>query len=343
MEQKKMIRGKIYGINTNEEDASVILMPVPWEATVSPPSGTVSTPEHILKSSYNFNTFDKDYPKEYQDIKIAMSPIPKEWAMLSDQLQGIVTGYINSLESATNKRVYSANSKTIAQINQYCKDLKEYIKNGALSYLKKGKLVGIIGGDHSSCLGLIEALTSKYKEFGILQIDAQADLIDAHHGFEYSHRSVMNNVLKIPQINKIVQVGLRDYTAEEYDKIKNSKDRIVSFFDQDLKKQKLEGVIWKDICKKIVKKLPDTIYISFDIDGLDAKLCPGTAFPVPGGLEYDEVFYLFEEIVKAKKTIIGFDLCEVATGEHIEWDISVANKIIYQLIILILKSQNKFK
>ena len=341
MELKKSIRGKVYGIDSNEKEASVILMPVPWEATVSPPSGTVSTPEHILKSSYNFNTFDKEYPEVYENISIAMSSIPNEWAMLSDQLQGIVTGYINSLESATNKRVYSTNSKTIEQINQYCKDLKEYVRNGALSYLKDDKIVGIIGGDHSSCLGLIEALTSKYKEFGILQIDAQADLIDAHHGFEYSHRSVMNNVLKIHQITKIVQIGLRDYTAEEFDKITNSKDRIIPFFDKDLKKQKLEGAIWKDICKKIIDKLPDVVYISFDIDGLDAKLCPGTAFPIPGGLEYDEVFYLFEAIVKAKKTIIGFDLCEVATGEHIEWDISVANKIIYQLITLISKSQNK--
>ena len=111
MELKKSIRGKVYGIDSNEKEASVILMPVPWEATVSPPSGTVSTPEHILKSSYNFNTFDKEYPEVYENISIAMSSIPNEWAMLSDQLQGIVTGYINSLESATNKRVYSTNSK----------------------------------------------------------------------------------------------------------------------------------------------------------------------------------------------------------------------------------------
>ncbi len=343
MENQKMLRGKLYGLDTNEDEASVILMPVPWEATIYPPSGTVNTPERILKTSYQLNLFNKDYPEAHKNLKIAMPPIPNEWAMLSDQLQGIVTGYINSLESGTNKRVYSDNNKTISQINQYCKDLKEFVKKGALSYLEKDKIVSLVGGDHSSCLGLIEALTSKYKEFGILQLDAQADLIDAHHGFIYSHRSVMNNALKIPQITKLVQVGLRDYTEEEAEIIKKSEGKIIPFFDADIKKQKFEGVVWKDICKKIVDSLPEIVYITFDIDGLDCKLCPGTAFPVPGGLEFDEVLYLIKAVVDSGKTIIGFDLCEVATGEQIEWDIAVANRLIYNLIIQMLRSQNKLK
>ena len=337
---KDKIRGKIYGNNISEEKASVVLIPVPWETTVSPPSGTARTPAHMLKSSYKINPYNEDYP-DYDNTDIAMLPIPKDWVMLSDQLQGIVTGYINSLESATNKKVYSANSNAIAQINKYCEDLKEYVRKQSIKYLNKDKMVGVVGGDHSVCLGLIEALTSKYKDFGILQVDAQTGLSPYDYGFMYSHKSIMNNVLKIPQITKIVQVGLRDYTKEEVEVIKNSNGKIVSFFDANLKKQQYEGVFWKDICTNIVKNLPDLVYINFDIDGLDYKLCPGTALPVPGGMDFSQAIFLIKAIVEAGKTIIGFDLCEVAAGEQIDWDISVANRLMYNIIKYMVISQQK--
>jgi agmatinase len=111
--------------------------------------------------------------------------------------------------------------------------------------------------------------------------------------------------------------------------------RIFPFFDSDLKRQRFQGVTWEKICAAIVDTLPERIYISFDIDGLDAKLCPSTGTPVPGGLEFDEVCYLFEQIVKAGKKIVGFDLCEVAPGENMDWDAQVGSRILYKLAMMI--------
>ncbi len=119
--------------------------------------------------------------------------------------------------------------------------------------------------------------------FGILQIDAHADLRVAYEGFTYSHASIMYNVLQqIPQVKKLVQVGIRDYCDEELQMIKDSNGRITTFFDKDIKAQQYEGVTWKEICTKIVDSLPQKVYISFDIDGLDPKaVLPNTGTPVP--------------------------------------------------------------
>ncbi|MBL4606329.1 MAG: arginase family protein, partial [Pseudomonadales bacterium] len=73
----------------------------------------------------------------------------------------------------------------------------DYIKHKALYQIEEGKKIALIGGDHSSSLGMIEALAHEYDHFGILQFDAHADLRSAYEGFEYSHASIMHNVLKI--------------------------------------------------------------------------------------------------------------------------------------------------
>ena len=83
--------------------------------------------------------------------------------------------------------------------------------------------------------------------------------------------------------------------------------------------------------KEIVKALPDKIYISFDIDGLDPKLCPNTGTPVPGGFEFEEMVYLFEEISKSGKKVIGMDLNEVSPGNS-NWDANVGARMLWEMI-----------
>ena len=149
----------------------------------------------------------------------------------------------------------------------------------------------------------------------------------------------MNNALKIPQVKKLVQLGIRDYCIDENETIIQSKGRIKTFFDRDVKHRLYEGQTWTSICNEIIAELPDHVYISFDIDGLDPKLCPNTGTPVMGGLETDQVFYLFEKIVLAGKKIIGFDLCEVAPGEN-QWDANVGARVLYKLANIMAKSNN---
>ena len=127
----------------------------------------------------------------------------------------------------------------------------------------------------------------------------------------------MYNVLKtVPSVKQLVQVGIRDYCDEEFQMIENSGGRITTFFDRDIKTAQFEGETWKSVCTKIIDQLPAKVYISFDIDGLDPKLCPNTGTPVPGGFDTEQIFYLFRLLHQSGRQIIGFDLNEVSNGIH---------------------------
>jgi len=201
--------------------------------------------------------------------------------------------------------------------------------------LEKGIYVGIIGGDHSVPLGFLKALAEKHSDFGILQIDAHHDLRNSYEGFTFSHASIFNNALEIQNISKLVQVGIRDYCDEEVEKVSDEGDRISVFYDQQLKENRFCGLNWNLQCEKIIKELPEKVYISFDIDGLDPKLCPNTGTAVPGGLEFSETIFLLKKLVESGRKIIGFDLCEVGNNE---WDASVGARVLFKLCNLMGKS-----
>src|SRR5690606_31492133 len=114
----------------------------------------------------------------------------------------------------------------------------------------------------------------KYKgNFGILHIDAHLDLRNAYHGFKHSHASIMYNVMNLqyrPQ--KITQFGIRDFCAEEYQIVQDYPTYFDSHFDIETQRQTLSGTSWLEICEQAIRHMPDHIYISFDIDGLDPTL-----------------------------------------------------------------------
>ena len=206
--------------------------------------------------------------------------------------------------------------------------------------MANGKKVGLIGGDHSTPLGFFKAIAEVHGEFGILQIDAHMDLRKAYEGFNYSHASIMFNALnEIPQIKKLVQVGIRDYCDEELEYMEKSDGRVVTFFDKDIKERQYEGDTWRAITDDIIDTLPQNVFISFDIDGLNPKLCPHTGTPVQGGFEVQEIYFLFKNILKSGRKIIGFDLNEVGVS-HDEWDENVGARVLYRLCNLLTQSNS---
>jgi agmatinase len=205
------------------------------------------------------------------------------------------------------------------------------VKQRCLHWMNQGKMVALLGGDHSTPFGFMQALAEKYPAFGILQIDAHADLRNAYEGFTYSHASIMHNALGLSQVSKLVQVGIRDYCEEEVNVMREQKDRVVTFFDRDIKQEQYNGKTWAQQAEHIVSQLPENVYISFDIDGLDQKLCPNTGTPVAGGFEFEQAAYLIHTVVKSGKKIIGLDLNEVAPGEHDEWDANVGARMLLRM------------
>src|SRR5664279_3665825 len=203
--------------------------------------------------------------------------------------------------------------RTLKEVNAGSLFLNSWVYEQTKELLEQGKLVGLLGGDHSTPLGFFKAIAEKHGDFGILQIDAHCDLREAYEGFTYSHASIMYNALaEIPQLTRLVQVGIRDYSPSEYDYINNSNDRVIAWFDKEIKERIFEGDSWKQIVEEIVGNLPEKVYISFDIDGLDPKLCPNTGTPVQGGFETDQIFYLFKKVLQSNRQLIGFDLNAVS-------------------------------
>jgi agmatinase len=145
-----------------------------------------------------------------------------------------------------------------------------------------------------------------------------------------------NALAEVPNLSKLVQVGVRDYCSDEYEFICENNERITTYFDAEIKTRQYEGETWKSIADEIVNQLPQKVFFSFDVDGLDPKLCPNTGTPVAGGFEAEQVIYLFKKVVASGRQLIGFDLNEVGVGEGM--DANVAARILFKLCNLLAKS-----
>ncbi|MCS6973939.1 MAG: agmatinase family protein [Cyclobacteriaceae bacterium] len=327
--------GTLFGLPFDEHTAQIIVVPVPWEVTVSYHEGTARGPEAILEASAQVDLYDRNISNAWQ-IGIALAAINEKLKEDNRKLRETAALHIQSLTSETA----DVNTQHLDAVNQGCEEMVRYVKQTTRNYLAQGKMVAVLGGDHSTPLGFIQALSEQHDRFSILQIDAHADLRKAYEGFIYSHASIMYNALKLPAVNRLIQVGIRDFCEEEVQVIERSMGRIKTFYDEDIKNSMYEGRSWQSLCNDIIQELNEKVYISFDIDGLNPSLCPNTGTPVAGGLEFHQVLYLLRKLVESGKKIIGFDLNEVAPGES-DWDANVGARLLYQLCNWMAVSQGK--
>ena len=325
----------VFGLPFTEEEARLIILPIPWEVTVSYNAGTARAPEHIFNSSLQVDLYDADVPDGWKQ-GFFMRPFDKKVLMKSDYLRKEAELYINYISHAEIVADNKFMCKSLKEINEGSTFLNNWVFERAKELLDQGKLVALLGGDHSTPLGFFKAIAEKHGDFGILQIDAHCDLRKCYEGFTYSHASIMYNALEeIPQLQKIVQVGIRDYCSEEVDYMNANKNRIVTYFDKDIKERQYEGESWKQIVDEMIGHLPDKVYISFDIDGLDPKLCPHTGTPVQGGFETEQVFYIFKKVMASGRKFIAFDLNEVGVS-HDEWDENVGARCLFKMCNLLV-------
>lgn len=330
----------IFGLPFEEADAALVIVPVPWEVTVSYRGGTARAPEHVFNASLQIDLFDPDVQDGWKQGFFMRSP-DKKVLMKSDYLRKEAELYINYIANGDRVEDNKFMCKTLKEINEGSVFMNNWVYEQTKELLDSGKLVALLGGDHSTPLGFFKAIAEKHGDFGILQIDAHCDLRVAYEGFKYSHASVMYNALnEIPHLSKLVQVGIRDYCEEEWDLIRGSNFRVVTYFDKEIKERQYEGQTWKLIADEIVSHLPEKVFISFDIDGLDPKLCPHTGTPVQGGFETEQIFYLFKKVLQSGRSIIGFDLNEVGVSNN-EWDENVGARVLFKLCNLLVAQHIK--
>ncbi len=318
--------GNFIGLPFDYDTSDIIIYPTPWDVTVSYTDGTCHGPQRILDGSYQLDLYLEDAPDAWKK-GIYFMPIPKSVLGLSQELRTVSSTYIQALELGN-----IPDEAALTHINQACAAFHERVEKETTELLIDGKKVVLVGGDHSCPLGYIKALSNQFDSFGILQIDAHCDLRTAYEGFTYSHASIFHNVIQtIPEVSQLTQIGIRDYCEEEAE-MASKQSKITLFSNTAIRKNIFEGDTWQKQVKKILDTLPDHIYISFDIDGLDPSLCPHTGTPVPGGFGFDEISYLLQQIRQSGKQLIGADLCEVGNAE---WDGNVGARILYQLISIL--------
>lgn len=315
--------GHVFGLPFEFEESDIIILPVPWEVTTSFGSGCSKGPQQILDASPQLDLYHFDFPEAWKQ-GIYMLDISDEISKLNKQYKQKAHEIILLQEKG---KVAEDLKKEIAVINEVCDEMRKWVFEQCQVLMNRGKKIILLGGDHSTPLGYLQALAQGHDSFGILQIDAHADLRDAYEGFQYSHASIMFNALKIDQVVNLTQVGIRDICQEEVDLIK-AEQRITCYYDRDLKRSRMEGKSFFKQIAEIVDGLPQKVYISFDIDGLDPKLCPNTGTPVPGGFEFQEAIELIKAVKSSGREIIGCDLNEV--GNH-EWDANVGSRVLYNL------------
>jgi agmatinase len=347
----------LFGLNDTPEQAEVVVLPVPFEVTTSYGGGTARGPAAVLHASHQVDLFDVETGRPYQ-AGIALLDEPREVREWNRWGRQMACPVIDAGGAGDDPELL----RKVGQVNDLCTLLNAHVYATARHWLLQGKLVGVLGGDHGVPFGAIRAAAEHHETeggIGVLHIDAHADLRRAYEGFTWSHASIMDNVVaRVPQVTRLVQVAIRDLCEEEFLRIHDSGGRIVTFFDADLARRQAEGERFAEICQEIVGHLPQRVYVSFDIDGLDPALCPHTGTPVPGGLSFAQASLLLRTLAQSGRRIVAFDLNEVAPSSRWqepapgeegesqersaadEWDANVGARILYKMIGWALKSRS---
>lgn len=278
------IEGRYLGLSDEFaalESSKVVILPIPFDKTTTYTQGTDLGPAALIEASRNMEMYDVESNSE-------------------PYLMGIHTA----------KPVLAKTSE----------EMVKSTKKQALAFLKKGKFVIGLGGEHAITPPLVAAQAEMHDKFSVLQFDAHADLVPAYEGNPYSHACAMARVKEIPQVSHIVSVGIRSVSLEEVPYI----DKKNTFFAHKLH----DGDEWMD---QVVKRLSDKVYITFDLDAFDSAIMPSTGTPEPGGLSWHQATKLLKKVAK-KKQIIGFDVMELCPIESIKSPDYLAAKLVYKLL-----------
>jgi agmatinase len=271
------------------EAARFHVVPVPYEKTVSYGHGTAKGPDAILAASSQLERFDGSSDPGAEGIYT--------WPAVD--CSGAAEGVIERISLSVRK------------------------------ILKLKKIPVVLGGEHTVTWGVIKGyLDAGVKDFGVVQIDAHADLRDAYEGDKYSHASVMRRVVEagVP----LVQLGNRAFGEEEREARK--KHGVKAFDALDLVPKQKNAI-------RLPAKFPANVFFTVDVDGIDPSVLPATGTPVPGGLGWYQTLGLFESVAKQRR-IIGFDVMEFAPIEGFHAFDFTAALLTYKLMGIVQRASS---
>lgn len=261
------------------ESAAYVLLSVPYDGTSTFVKGADKGPQAILNASDSLELYDVQY-----DTDVSKA--------------GVYTDHYDydlSTPEAMVKSVYGRVSH----------------------FLDMGKRVAMVGGEHSVSVGAIRAMSERFPDLTVLQIDAHADLRDEYHGSPYNHACVMR---RAQECARVVQVGIRSVCEEEQCNIVPEN----IFYAHNI----VGRTGWED---EVLERLTGNVYISFDLDGLDPSILPATGTPLPGGLQWYPTLNLLEKVFRARR-VVGFDVVELCPQEGNVVSDVLAASLVYKMM-----------
>jgi agmatinase len=330
----------LYGLGTPLPEAAAVVLGVPFDATASYRKGAAGGPRALLRASLQVDLYDLVHGRPYE-AGIAMAPIDGRfdaWNAEAGALADRVIAVGGNVDGDPSL------ARALARVNALGLEVNRAVRAATEELLTRGALPVVVGGDHSTPFGAIEACAHRHPGLGVLHFDAHADLRVAYEGFQWSHASIMDNVTRrIPEVSRLVQVGIRDFCEQEFDAIGNSGGRIRTIFDRDWAAARFDGKPLRELVRAHLAHLPEKVFVSFDIDALEPALCPNTGTPVPGGLTWREANLWLDELAASGRTVVGLDLNEVspgpAPGEEDAWDAIVGARLLYRMIATALATR----
>ena len=262
------------------ESSRVVLLPVPYDATTSYRSGSRDGPAAIIRASRAMEDFDVELGYEPSAVGIHTAP----------ELEAHAGG-----PEAMVARVAEAVGH----------------------YAEQGKLVGMLGGEHSLSAGAVRAAAQRSDNLSVLVLDAQADLREEYQGTPYSHASASRRMLDHAPVTL---VGVRSMIGEE---AATAEARGVAIFPRGA-----EPIVE---INSIVAGLTDNVYVSVDLDALDPSFMAAVGTPEPGGMGWWEALRILRAVGERRR-IVGFDIMELAPAEGPEACAYTAAKLAYKLI-----------
>lgn len=263
----------------SEPLSQIVILPIPFDKTSTYMRGSDKGPDALIEASRNMELYDIETDSEVYR-------------------KGIFTD--RAIQAETSE----------AMIRDTYERAKEW--------LQKNKFLVALGGEHTVAYATIKAHAERYESLTVLQLDAHADLQPAYEGNRWSHASVMARVKEIPQVSKVVSVGIRSMSREELPFL----DRSHTFFAHEL-----QGP-WID---RVLQKLAGPIYLTLDLDVLDSSLMPSTGTPEPGGLSWNQTTQLLKRVMQ-EKDVVGFDIVELCPNPWNWAPDYLAAKLLYKLL-----------
>ena len=188
--------------------------------------------------------------------------------------------------------------------------------------LSSDKFPLVFGGEHSITAGSIKPFSEKYDEITLLHFDAHADLRESYQGEKFSHASAIKRCLDYKNL-KVVSFGIRNLSKEEMDFYNNNRDRIEIFWGKDKQTWDLS------LLDKFFKN--KNVYITFDVDGLDASIMPATGTPEPGGMLWEDVLPIIKKVCQISN-VVGADINELAPIKNFDSYNFLVAKLAYKII-----------